>query len=468
MRKSAFRSYDIRGRMESEINVKDVYTFSRALSFYFVERNPEINSVVVGMDVRQHSNEIKTELVKGLIQSGLNVVDIGICPTPVVYFAIRKLISVGAGIIITASHNSKEYNGFKVEFGTESVCGQEIDYLYKLFCDKKSITRPKLGICKKYDMSIDYVKWMVNHFHTLRKAKILAVVDFSNGTAGCFFLKIIKDLEIEGIESLFEDQDGSFPNHNPDPTEEKNMKQLINIVRNGKFKLGLGFDGDGDRVSAVTDSGELVLGDKLLGIFSDDILKKHPKASIVFDSKCSSILPDVIKKNGGSCSMVASGRSVVRNQMFLKKAILAGEYSCHFFFGDRHFGYDDGIYAAFRLLEILVKNDVNLTSFLSKLPKMFSSKEIRLSCSESDKNDIVEKVKKKFSTRDNVDLVFVDGVRVTTSYGWGVIRGCNTQPAISLRFESTSELGLLNIKQDFFKIMSSSFEKDFLEREFEL
>jgi phosphomannomutase / phosphoglucomutase len=445
---SAFREYDIRGKVGTELNIDEIYHLARTMAAYFVHYNPQVKTVAVGMDGRTHSAQIKAELCRGLMDSGLDVLFIGMCPTPVMYFSLYQL-PVDAGLMITASHNPKEFNGIKICLGTEVVWGAKLRELRDWY--KQQIFHPssKKGIYREHLLINEYVDFLATHFAHLKGMDMPFIIDCGNGAAGTVIPQLITAMEFKNVELLFPEVDGTYPNHEPDPVNEKNMGALKARLALGDAALGIGLDGDGDRMAPMTKNGRVVPGDKLLGIFSVAVAQQFPGASVVFDIKSSGALIELLESIGCVPHMSPAGHSIIKTQMKLHNAILGGELSCHFFFADRYFGYDDGIYATLRLLELLVQSGKTLEELLAKFPHKISSTEIRIQCPDDRKEGIVQAVKKQFAERSDVTLITIDGVRAAMSYGWGMVRSSNTQPELCLRFESDTQEGLAHVKKDF-------------------
>ncbi|MGE0206820.1 MAG: phosphomannomutase/phosphoglucomutase [Candidatus Babeliales bacterium] len=448
MQDHIFRQYDIRGKVGQELLLDQVYDLAKAIVYYFVQKNPALKTIAVGADGRTHSPAIKQELCRALQDSGIDVLFVGTCPTPVLYFSLFNL-PVDAGLMITASHNGKEYNGIKICLGKESVWGSQIQEIKALYAQKAAVKAEHRGSYKEYNLIEDYTDWMVKKFPHLVNMDIAAVVDCGNGAAGTVWPMLIKKMQWKKVDLLFPEVDGTYPNHEADPIVEENMLDVKKNLLSGCYDVGLGLDGDCDRMTPMTKQGQLVQGDKVLALFAQDIIKNHPKAPIVFDIKCSSGLADVIAAVGGLPCISPSGHSIIKDQMKKQKALLAGELSCHFFFHDRYFGYDDGNYAALRLFELLVQSGKTLQELLTIFPEKWSTPEIRIACDQHAMASIVEHVKEHFIKEAKGEIMTIDGIRVTMSYGWGMVRSSNTQPVICLRFESDSQAGLQQIKQDF-------------------
>ncbi|MDI6743130.1 MAG: phosphomannomutase/phosphoglucomutase, partial [Smithella sp.] len=395
---------------------------------------------------RLSSDTYRNFLIKGLNAAGINTIDIGLCATPMLYFSIRHL-RVGGGVMITGSHNPPEFNGFKICIGHSTIYGDNIQKLRKIMESGKYAK----GIFKKQqkDISKEYENYLFDRIKIKKKIKI--VVDGGNGVGGHFALPLLERYGCEIIPINCE-PDGNFPNHFPDPTVEENLTELIKLVRKHKTDLGISFDGDADRLGVISDTGEIIWGDKLLLLFARQILKKNPGAVIIGEVKCSQVLFDDIKKNSGKPIMWKAGHSLIKAKMKEEKALLGGEMSGHFFFADRYFGYDDAIYAALRLLEILSQTGEKISELFSDVPKTFSTPEIRVDCPDSKKAEIVNKIKKHF--RNVPGIVEIDGIRIPFPDGWALVRSSNTQPVIVLRFEATSKASLQRIRKEVEPLLS--------------
>jgi len=441
MNKSIFREYDIRGIVEKDLRDEDVYTLSRAIGTYLAERGA--HNLSVGRDCRPSSDHLSEIIIKGLSECGLNIIDIGVVPTPVFYFSLFELNADG-GVMITASHNPSEYNGFKVAIGKSTIYVAEILKLYDIatagrFASGRGSTR-RQGITDKY---VDYVVKNIR----LGQRKIRVAVDGGNGTGGPVAIEILKKLGVE-FEPLYCDMDGRFPNHHPDPTLVEAMQDLIRLVREKNCEIGVGYDGDSDRIGVVDKKGNIVWGDQLMIIFAKEILKEKKGATFIAEVKCSKVLYDEIRRAGGNPIMWRTGHSLIKAKMKEVGAELAGEMSGHMFFANRYFGYDDAIYSSMRLIELLSKSDKSFDVMIDELPKMKSTPEIRFDMPDDKKFKIVEKLKEFFKS-NNYQVIDIDGVRVTFEDGWGLVRASNTQPALVLRFEAETEERLNEIKSMF-------------------
>jgi phosphomannomutase/phosphoglucomutase len=377
-------------------------------------------------------------LVEGLASGGLEVIDLGVCPTPVFYFSLFHLDQEG-GVMITGSHNPPEFNGFKVCVGKETLYGEEIQNLRKVVEGGRFVQGK--GSVSFQEVIPAYQNFILNNIHLKRKLQV--VVDSGNGTAGAVAPKILRDLGCQ-VMDLYSQVDGRFPNHHPDPTLPENMKDLIAKVKETGAEVGIGYDGDADRIGAVDHLGNIIWGDQLMILFSREVLRSHPGATIVSEVKCSQNLYDNIAKHGGRGIMWRAGHSLLKSKMKEEKALLGGEMSGHIFFADRYFGYDDAIYASCRLLEILSQSKKTIPELLSDVPKTFTTPEIRIDCPDDRKFPLVERVRESF--RKEYPIVDVDGVRVLFPDGWGLVRASNTQPVLVLRFESRSAERLQEIR----------------------
>ena len=305
---------------------------------------------------------------------------------------------------------------------------------------------------------------LVVKFSFLKKNQIQAVIDCGNGAAGSVLPQLVEKMEWKSIQLLYAGVDGDYPNHEADPTVEKNMQDVKKVLQTTDAMIGIGFDGDADRMAPMTKSGQLILGDKLLAVFAKDVLQKNPNAAVVFDVKASSGLVEILESLGARPYFSPAGHAIIKETMAQHSSVLAGELSCHFFFADRYFGYDDGIYAMLRLFEILEKTKKRLSELLQIFPKKVSSVEIKLPCLEKQKQEIVEKIKKEFEQNESIDTVTIDGVRAITDYGWGIVRASNTQSVLTLRFEANSEKDLQKIKENFYKKLLPYFDEQFLKQ----
>ena len=459
---SIFREYDIRGVVGKELIIENVYDLGLAMCTFLKQKNNEETRLIIGYDARTHSLPIHEYLVEAAIHFGFEVIDVGLCPTPVVYFACATL-NVKNALMVTASHNPKEYNGIKIY----NCYGQQIQKIKDIFKSKAFTKSISKGSYIKKQIINSYIDHIKDQFNNLKNFSCNAVIDCGNGAAGTVVPQIIEALSLKNIKLLYEKPDGNFPNHEADPTVLENMLTVRSCLeQDNNLTVGIGFDGDADRMNPMTKSGELVAGDKLLALFAQNILKDFPKATVVYDIKGSAGLHELLLKWDAKPIMAPSGHSYIKSAMNDNKAILGGELSCHFFFADKYFGFDDGIYAALRLLEIFKESGKSFEQLLEIFPKKENSKELRIKCdSDASKIEIVNKVKHCFSQKEDVKLVKIDGIKVFTNYGWGLLRVSNTQPFISLRFESDNKDGLKKIKQDFYNELLPFFDKSILQEQ---
>jgi phosphomannomutase/phosphoglucomutase len=430
LKSTIFREYDIRGVADSELLSPDIEQLGLGLGTY-LQRHSAGRGINVGRDCRLSSTRLRDSLVKGLLATGCDVIDIGVVPTPVLYYSAQHLKADGA-IMITGSHNPPEYNGFKTVCGSGTLHGQTIQDLRQLI-ERNDFDHGngKLGSA---DLITPYVDEIAAQFHFDRRVKLTA--DAGNGTAGPVFHRILEKLNVEATELFFE-MDGAFPNHHPDPTVPSNLFHLIEKVRETGAALGIAFDGDSDRIGAVDEKGNVIYGDLLLLIYAREILQRKPGATFIGEVKCSQVMYDEIGKLGGNAIMYKTGHSLIKAKMKEEHADLAGEMSGHMFFADRYYGYDDALYAACRLIEIVANSGQPLSAQLAGLPKMVSTPEIRVDCPDDIKFDLVQRVaghfKRKYKTID------IDGVRMIFPEGWGLLRASNTQPVLVMRFEAANQ-----------------------------
>jgi phosphomannomutase/phosphoglucomutase len=432
-----FRQYDIRGIAGKDMTEEDVKLLGRGIGSYLAAQGNSY--IAVGRDCRETAVSYSKQLIAGLTSTGCRVVDIGMCPTPVGYFAIRHLKTQGC-VMVTASHNPPEYNGFKICSGVDSVHGEQIQEIRKMV-DKKDFLQGDAGV-DTYEILSPYIEYIVDNINLTKPLRV--GVDGGNGTGGLTAVPILKHLGCE-LHELYTKPDGTFPNHEADPTVAENMTDLIAMVKAKKLDVGIGYDGDADRIGVVDADGSLIYGDQLMILFSREILSRKPGATFISEVKCSQTMYDDITKNGGEAIMWKTGHSMIKQKMKEVKAELAGEMSGHIFFSDRYFGYDDAVYATCRLLEIMASTGKRAGELLADVPKTFNTPEIRVDCPDKIKFKVVEQVTDYFRAREKV--IDIDGARVLFGDGWGLVRASNTQPALVLRFEAMSEERLAVIRE---------------------
>ena len=446
MNAHVFREYDIRGLVETDLTPEFAYDLGRGLAAYLKEKTGgKGNRLAFGRDVRLSSVRLRERFIAGVTDSGVDVWDIGVVPTPLTYFAAQTL-PVDGLCMITGSHNPPEYNGFKVGLGRTTLHGHEIQELRALIEAGRFVSQPGPGAAKGAVIPFDIVTPYL-HFVTqtlkLGPRKLKVVIDGGNGCGGAIAVPLFEKLGAE-IVPLFIEGDGNFPNHHPDPTVPKNLGALIAKVKETKADLGIAYDGDADRVGAIDEQGNILWGDQLMILFSRDILRDKPGAAIVSEVKCSMSLYEDIAKKGGRGIMWKAGHSLIKAKMKEENAELAGEMSGHIFFKHRYFGFDDGVYSSARLYELLTRTDKPLSALLADVPVTYASPEIRFDFPEEKKFEAVRRA--TANLRKTYDVVDVDGVRVTFPDGWGLIRASNTQPILVLRFEATTEQRLAEIQ----------------------
>lgn len=433
-----FREYDIRGVVDRDLADDTVYTLARAFGTFF--RRHGATCAVVGRDARDSSPRFRDLVVGGLTESGCDVLDIGMVPTPALYFSLFAQ-NADAGVMITGSHNPADNNGFKVCLGRSTIYGKQILEIRDLALSSAFSSGD--GHAEAKDVLPSYCDLIVAGLK-IGPRRLKVVVDGGNGMGGVIAAPLYRRLGCEVIE-LFCEPDSRFPNHHPDPTVVANMQPAIEAVRSAGADLAIAFDGDADRIGVVDESGKIIWGDQLMVIFSRAILRAQPGATFIAEVKCSQTLFDDIRRNGGKAIMWKVGHSLIKAKMKEVAAAMAGEMSGHLFFADRYFGYDDAIYAGARLIELLSNTDGPLSSLLAALPRTVYTPEIRLDCPDERKFDVVRALRESFqSTHEVIDI---DGARILFDGGWALVRASNTQPVLVLRFEAGSERQLQALRQ---------------------
>jgi len=433
-----FREYDIRGIADRDLNSDVMVAIGRAIATFTRKRGG--TRMTLGYDCRLSSERIRHALTEGLLSSGIDVVDIGLVPTPLLYFSVVHLKTDG-GIMITGSHNPGEYNGLKVCVGPSTIHGEEIQQLKHIVLEGKfSAGKGKLDRAEVIEPYLQYVVKNVKN-----PAPMKVVVDSGNGMAGIVAPELFRRLGSEVVE-LYSELDGRFPNHHPDPTEAKNLTALIGKVKETGAVAGIAFDGDADRIGVVDRSGRILFGDELLVIYARQVLTQNPGASIISEVKASHRLFKDIALHGGNPILWKTGHSLIKAKMKESGALLAGEMSGHMFFNDRYFGYDDAIYAGARLLEVLHQSKKTPGELLADLPPSHTTPEIRVDCPDEIKFDVVAKARDKFVSL-GLEVNPIDGARVEFGDGWGLVRASNTQPVLVYRFEASSQARLDEIRE---------------------
>lgn len=449
MNPGIFREYDIRGVVGADIEEEDVVSIGKAYGSMLSRQGKK--KVSVGRDCRQTSEKFSQLFIEGILSTGLDVIDLGTCPTPVLYFSIQHL-DLDGGAMVTASHNPPEYNGFKLMSGLESIHSQGLQDVRKIIENNDFMQGQGSAVQK--DLITPYMDYVVENINVKKTIKV--GIDAGNGTGGITALPVLKRLGCE-IHDIYCDLDGTFPNHEADPTQKKNLLDLIKLVKEKKLDLGIGYDGDADRIGVVDKNGEVIYGDQLMIIYAREILERNPGATFISEVKCSMVMYDDIRKHGGNAIMWRTGHSLIKKKMKEENAALAGEMSGHMFFKDRYLGFDDALYASCRLLEIMADTGLGVDELIKDLPKTFTTPEIRVDCPDEVKFDVVDKIVAVFKAKQEV--IDIDGMRALYDDGWGLVRASNTQPALVLRFEALSEQRLDEIRNEIESVLKDIIEE---------
>ncbi len=445
-----FREYDIRGIAEKELMGEKAALIGRGLASFFQKKG--VNKIAVGRDCRLTSDSIFQSLVEAVLSSGIDIVDIGLVPTPGLYFATQHL-KVGGGVMITGSHNPSEYNGLKVTCREAALFGEEIQNVRTLIETEDFVHgHGKLSAQSVTDAYADAIIKSIG-----RKLSLKVAVDCGNGMGGGLAKKIYEALGCQVVE-LFGKLDGHFPNHHPDPTQPENLEDLIAKVKSEKLIMGVAFDGDADRVGLVDRSGQILFGDEILILYARAVLKANPGATVISEVKASRKLFADVAAHGGKPLMWKTGHSLIKAKMKEVNSLLAGEMSGHMFFRDRYFGFDDAIYAGARAIEIVEQADKSPSELLADLPKTFSTPEIRVDCPDEIKFEVVDEARKIFVAK-GLDVNPIDGARVEYPEGWGLVRASNTQPVLVYRFEANSVAELNRIRMEIESTLSGLLKK---------
>ncbi|MGI8410776.1 MAG: phosphomannomutase/phosphoglucomutase [Pyrinomonadaceae bacterium] len=437
MNENIFREYDIRGIVGEQLTDETVELLARAIGTFFFRNGAK--RIAVGFDARKSSPQFTEILTHGLNESGCDVVLIGMVPTPVLYHTVFTK-DVDGGVMITGSHNPPTHNGFKICLGTSTLFGSQIQEIKEIALSGEF--SQGAASLQTIDVLDDYCRDIVSKID-MGNRRLKVVVDGGNGMGGETAVPVYRELGVELVE-LFTEPDSNFPNHHPDPTVTENLQDMIKAVLENKADLGIAFDGDGDRIGVVDETGRIIWGDELMILLSRSILAERPGSTIIAEVKCSQTLFDDIEKHGGNSIMWKAGHSLIKAKMKETGAALAGEMSGHIFFADRFYGFDDATYAGARVLEILSKTDKNFSELLADLPETFSTPELRVDCPDETKFDVVAKIAAEFSKTNEV--ITIDGARIIFDHGWGLVRASNTQAILVLRFEADSDEHLNNIR----------------------
>ena len=437
-----FREYDIRGLVGSQLTDETVATLGRAIGTFF--RQNGATRIALGYDARESSPRFCKLLTDGFNAVGCDVVLIGTVPTPVLYHTVFTR-GVDGGVMITGSHNPPDHNGFKICLGKDALFGSQIQEIKQIALSEPSALAGGQfhGSVETLDVLDEYCRDVVSRI-SVGTRKIRAVIDAGNGMGGVTAVPVYRELGVEMTE-LYIEPDSNFPNHHPDPTVEENLQDLIAAVKKTHADVGIAFDGDGDRIGVVDETGRIIWGDELMVLLSRVVLEKQPGATIIAEVKCSQTLFDDIERHGGNAIMWKAGHSLIKAKMKETGAVLAGEMSGHIFFADRYYGFDDATYVGARLIEILSQTDKPLSELLADLPQTFSTPELRVDCPDDKKFDVVQKVADHFA--ETHEVITIDGARILFEHGWGLVRASNTQALLVLRFEADSDEQLVAIRE---------------------
>lgn len=438
MNEHIFREYDIRGVVGEDLTEDTVYTVARAIGTFY--RANGANRVSIGRDARASSAPFRDLMIRGLSETGCDVMDVGMVPTPVLYYTLFTE-NVDAGVMITGSHNPSNYNGFKICLGKSSIFGDQINQIKSIALSGNFSNGQGRAI--ERDVVPGYSDFIASNVK-LGPRRLKVVVDAGNGMGGFIGAPLYQAMGCEVIE-LFCEPDSRFPNHHPDPTVLENMRFAIDAVHEHEADLVIAFDGDADRIGVVDEKGKVIWGDQLMVIFARSILQEQPGATFIAEVKCSQTLFDDIEKHGGKAIMWKVGHSLIKSAMKEKGAALAGEMSGHIFFAHRFFGFDDALYAGARLLEILSNTEAPLSSLLADLPPTINTPEIRFDCPDDLKFAVVARLTEEFKKTHKV--IDIDGARILFEHGWGLVRASNTQPVLVMRFEADSQEHLQDIQK---------------------
>lgn len=435
MNENIFREYDIRGIVREQLSDETVDTLGRAIGSFFASHNAR--RIAVGYDARESSPRFCDTLTRRFNAYGIDVVQIGMVPTPVLYFTVFKK-PVDGGVMITGSHNPPDHNGFKICLGKQTLFGSQIQEIKQIALSTPQPASTTPGRVEQLNVLADYIADITSGIK-MGPRKLKAIVDAGNGMGGVTGVPVFEKLGVELVE-LYVEPDSRFPNHHPDPTVTENLLDTIEAVTAYGADIGIAFDGDGDRIGVVDETGRIIWGDELMVLLSRSILASKPGSTIIAEVKCSQRLFDDIEAHGGTAVMWKAGHSLIKSKMKETGAALAGEMSGHIFFADRFYGFDDATYAGARVLEILSNTDKKLSELLADLPPTFSTPELRVPCPDETKFDVVKKIADEFSKTHTV--ITIDGARIIFEHGWALVRASNTQAILVLRFEADSQKNL--------------------------
>lgn len=445
--KEIFKAYDIRGIVEQSLTIENIKLIGQAIGTEAGHRG--LDSIAVARDGRLSGPSLAKSLIEGLMASGMKVIDVGMAPTPALYYAAVKLTK-GTGVMLTGSHNPPNYNGLKMVLGGETLSGDTIQLLRQHIVENKLTSAE--GSHEEKDIIEEYVDRISNDITLKRKLKV--VVDCGNGVAGAVAPQLFEKLGCD-TTLLFCEVDGNFPHHHPDPSRPENLEDLKAEVNKQGADLGLAFDGDGDRIGVISGSGNVIWPDRLMMLFSRDILSRNPGGKIIYDIKCSSNLDIAIKEAGGEPLMWKTGHSLIKGKMKETKALLAGEMSGHIFFKERWYGFDDALYSAARLLEILAAQAEKPDVIFSNLPDSVNTPELNIHMQEGEHFKFIEQLKGKAKDFSDAKITDIDGLRVDYAEGWGLVRASNTTPCLVLRFEGKTEKAMDDVQAKFREVLTS-------------
>lgn len=445
-----FKAYDIRGIVGKTLTDEAAYLIGKAIAAKAAEKG--ITRIALGRDGRLSGPELMEHIRRGFTDSGINVLNVGMVATPMLYFAAVNECG-GSGVMITGSHNPPDYNGFKMMLGGDTLAGEAIQELLSIIEKDGFAAAGKQGSVTEKDISGEYLKHITGHIRLKRPMNI--AIDAGNGVGGAFAGKLYKGLGNE-VTELFCDVDGTFPNHHPDPSKPKNLQDLIAALKNGDAEIGLAFDGDADRLGVVTKDGNIIYPDRQLMLFAQDVLNRNPGAKVIFDVKSTRLLAPWIKEHGGKAIMEKTGHSFIKSAMKETGAPVAGEMSGHIFFKERWFGFDDGLYAGARLLEILSASD-NPSEVLNNLPQSISTPELNIALPEgSNGHQVIDELAAKAEFEGATEIITIDGLRVEFPDGFGLMRASNTTPILVLRFEADTQEAIERIQNQFKAVIESN------------
>ncbi len=449
-----FREYDIRGLAETELTPEIIFKLGQAYATFLIERS--VDKVLIGGDVRLSTPVIRENLTAGITSCGLDVIDIGTVTTPLFYYGLYHF-DINGGIMITGSHNPKEFNGLKMAYGKTTIYGEDIQRIKQIIDQGQIREKGNTGAVTREDISEDYLKMLLDKIK-LGPRKLKIVADAGNGAASLYIEKFLKGLECE-VVPLFCQPDGNFPNHHPDPVKRENLSYLIDEVKKQGADLGVAYDGDADRIGVVDESGEVIWGDKLMILYWREILAKNPGEVAIIEVKCSQALEDEIVRLGGKPYFYKTGHSLIKAKMKELGALFTGEMSGHIFFADEFFGFDDSFYATGRLLRILSGTDQPLSKLFNDIPVYYSTAETRIDCPDEVKFGMIEAIRE--DVLKDYNAITVDGVRIKYPDGWGLVRASNTQPVLVARCEAKTPEGLEFITADLKSRILKAGLKDF-------